>query len=420
MAEIRNIEIQQVNNAINFSNELIDEIKNHLQGLLLFLNDFNEIYIKEEEKLPYHINLIDELHASENAHSRILGKLLKQQEPINKRFEILDSFIKYIVEKNSTYEDFGKIKIYNPKITQEKSRIDLWIRDNDYAIIFENKVGWAGDQLCQLERYIDVTKEYNFKEEQIFVLYLPPTYEKEPDEQTWGKYYEQDIYNKRYLNLSFKDDILPWLKNDVLPSIRKSDNFLSSSIEQYIDHLEGMFSLREINKNMNKELQNFIKEKLGINEVVPEVALKIATDKREEMENVITQLEFIQEEIQKKINEKYFSKCHEELLNLNLTVFRKVDSYPEYYPSSVGVQLNNKLTVWLGKEEGIDTALFFQVNYNDNNKKLPQKVKQKFEEVLRDEIREEDKNGFQIWAFIEDNDNALNYLKEFCEKMSEI
>jgi len=420
MTEIRNIEIQQVNNAINFSNELIDEIKNHLQELLLFLNDFNEIYIKEEEKLPYHINLIDELHASENAHSRILGKLLQQQEPTNKRFEILDSFLKYIVEKYSTYEDFGKIKIYKPEITQEKRRIDLWIRDNDYAIIFENKVGWAGDQLSQLERYIDVTKEYNFKEEQIFVLYLPPTYEKEPDEQTWGKYYEQDIYNKRYLNLSFKDDILPWLKNDVLTSIRKSDYFLSSSIEQYIDHLEGMFSLREINKNMNMELQNFIKEKLGINEVDPEIALKIVTDKRAEMENAITQLEFIQEEIQTELNEKYFSKCHEELLNLNLTVFRKIDSYHDYYPSSVGVQLNNKLTAWLGKEDGIDGRLFCQVNYNDNNKKLPQKVKQKFEEVLRDEIRDEDKNGFQIWAFIEENDNALIYLKEFCEKMSEI
>lgn len=420
MTEVGNLAIQQMINAINFSNELIDEIKNHLQELLLFLNDFNEIYKKEEEKLPYHINLIDELHASENAHSRILVKLLQQQEPINKRFEILDSFLKYIVQKYSTYEDFGKIKIYKPEITQEKRRIDLWIRDNNYAIVFENKVGWAGDQMSQLERYIDVTKEYNFKEEQIFVLYLPPTYEKEPDEQTWGKYYGQEIYNKRYLNLSFKDDILPWLKNNVLPSIRKSDYFLSSSIEQYIDHLEGMFSLREINKNMNMELQNFIKAKLGINDVEPEIALKIVSDKREEMENAITQLEFIQEEIQTELNDKYFSKCHEELLNLNLTAFRKIDSYPNYYPRSVGAQLNNKLTVWLGKEEGIDAALFCQVNFNENNKKLPQKVKQKFDEVFRDENRDEDKNGFQIWAYIEKHDNALIYLKEFCEKMSEI
>ena len=420
MTEVGNLAIQQMINAINFSNELIDEIKNHLQELLLFLNDFNEIYKKEEEKLPYHINLIDELHASENAHSRILVKLLQQQEPINKRFEILDSFLKYIVEKYSTYEDFGKIKIYKPEITQEKRRIDLWIRDNNYAIVFENKVGWAGDQMSQLERYIDVTKEYNFKEEQIFVLYLPPTYEKEPDEQTWGKYYGQEIYNKRYLNLSFKDDILPWLKNNVLPSIRKSDYFLSSSIEQYIDHLEGMFSLREINKNMNMELQNFIKAKLRINDVEPEIALKIVSDKREEMENAITQLEFIQEEIQTELNDKYFSKCHEELLNLNLTAFRKIDSYPNYYPRSVGAQLNNKLTVWLGKEEGIDAALFCQVNFNENNKKLPQKVKQKFDEVFRDENRDEDKNGFQIWAYIEKHDNALIYLKEFCEKMSEI
>lgn len=78
------------------------------------------------------------------------------------------------------------------------------------------------------------------------------------------------------------------------------------------------------------------------------------------------------------------------------------------------------MTVWLGKEEGIDAALFCQVNFNENNKKLPQKVKQKFDEVFRDEYRDEDKNGFQIWAYIEKHDNALIYLKEFCEKMSEI
>ena len=86
MKEIGNIDFQQMNNAINFINELIDEDKSNMQKLFLFLNEFNEIFTKEEEKLPYHINLIDELHANENAHSRILGKLLQQQESINKRY----------------------------------------------------------------------------------------------------------------------------------------------------------------------------------------------------------------------------------------------------------------------------------------------------------------------------------------------
>lgn len=413
------MEIGQINKSIDFCNQLIDMLKNQSHELLIFLNGFTGIYKKEEEKLPYHINFIDELHANENAHSRIFGKLLQQQEPVNKRHEILELFISYIIENNSKLEDFSKIKINKPKITQEEKRIDLWIRDRDYAIIFENKIGWANDQLSQLERYIDITKEKNFREEQIYVLYLPPTHEKKPNEQTWGKYYEHEIYKKRYLNISYKDDILPWLKNDVLPTIRKNERFLSSSIEQYIDHLEGKFNLRTINNYMNMELQKFITEKLGINDVEPEIALKVVTEKKLEMENLLTQFVSIQEKLQVELDEKFFSKCYKELKELNLDVIRKIDNFPEYHPRSVGVKLNNKMTVWLGKEEGFDVNIFCQINFDEVNKKIPQKIRQKFEELLREENIEEDNSGFEVWARIENGENAFVYLKDFCERMSE-
>lgn len=46
--------------------------------------------IKEEwlSKLPYHLNVIDELHINENAHSRILTKLL-QYKSESGRYEFL-------------------------------------------------------------------------------------------------------------------------------------------------------------------------------------------------------------------------------------------------------------------------------------------------------------------------------------------
>lgn len=413
------MEIAQIDKLINFNNQLIDLLKDHSQELLLFLNDFTDIYKKEEEKLPYHINFIDELHANENAHSRIFGKLLQQKEPTNNRHEILELFINYIIENNSKLEDFSKIKISKPKITQEEKRIDVWIRDKDYAIIFENKIGWADDQSLQLERYIDITKEKKFREDQIYVLYLPPTHEKKPNLQTWGKYYEQEIYNRRYLNLSYKDDILPWLKKDVLPTIRENERFLSSSIEQYIDHLEGKFNLRTTNNNMNMELQKFITEKLGINDLAPEIALKVVSEKKLEIENLLTQFVSIQDKLQAELDEKYFSECYKELKELNLDVIRKIDNFIEYHPRSVGVKLNNKMTVWLGKEEGVDIKIFCQINFDEVNKRIPQKIRQKFEDLLRDEFIEEDKSGFQVWARIENGENALVYLKNFCERMSE-
>ena len=290
---------REFEDSLDFSNKLVNEIKNNFRELLKLLAGLKEIYDREEKKLPYHINLIDELHANENAHSRILAKLLQQQEPTSKRHEILESFIKFIIEKHYNKVDFHKIKIKSPLITQEKERIDLWIRDFDYAIVFENKVAWASDQPNQLERYIDVTKEYGFKnkEEQIYVLYLSPTYDKEPNQQTWGSYYNSDIYKNRYLKLSFKDDILQWLKNNVLPNVQIKDKYLSSAIEQYIDHLEGVFSLRAINNNMNMELQEFIKKELNLIGIETEKSIDIVLSKKQEMINAINQLDQLRKQI---------------------------------------------------------------------------------------------------------------------------
>jgi hypothetical protein len=214
-----------------------------------FENGFSKIYEKWEKKLPYHINLIDLLHANENAHSRILGKLL-QQKSSSGEFEILTSFIQYLTKKNKG-KTFNNIKIIRPEITVEIERVDIWIRDftTKYALIIENKVHWAGDQEEQLCRYVDKTINHGFKKENIYVLYLPPTDNKDPDERTWGPY--KDEFQDRYLKITFRDEILPWLKHEVLPKIKNKDTFLRSALEQYIDHLEGMFNLRLIEKDMN-------------------------------------------------------------------------------------------------------------------------------------------------------------------------
>jgi hypothetical protein len=254
-----------------------------------FINEFVEIYNRESKKLPYHINVIDELHAGENAHSRILNKLLNQKTAEGK-LEIFESFILFIQDK---YHTFCDIKIKEPIITQEKERIDLWIRDTEgqYAIIIENKVKNASDQETQIHRYIETTIKYDFSAPNIYVLYLPPTYEKEPDMNSWGEYYNKEIYNKRYLKLSFKDDILPWLQEKILPNVRRKDIYLSSSIEQYIDHLEGIFSLRTINNQMNMELQKFIKEKWKLSDNNPRGAISILKEKEMELNNAITQVQ---------------------------------------------------------------------------------------------------------------------------------
>ena len=47
--------------------------------LLDFADTFKERQRSERSRLPYQLNVIDELHINENAHSRILLKLLQYQ-----------------------------------------------------------------------------------------------------------------------------------------------------------------------------------------------------------------------------------------------------------------------------------------------------------------------------------------------------
>lgn len=209
--------------------------------------------------LPYHLNIIDELHINENSHSRILCKLLQYKSQLGE-YVVLKSLLAYIAEQNNEYRS---IYIKSPLITQEQCRIDLWVRDRagGYAIIFENKIYNATDQEAQLSRYIDCTKANGFTDEQIFVVYLSQQ-GSEPAEQSWGTYKSE--YEQRYINLSFRDDILPWLKEYIVPILPDKDHLLRCAVEQYLDYLEGIFSLRTIDKELNMKVEECIKEKLGL------------------------------------------------------------------------------------------------------------------------------------------------------------
>jgi len=289
----------ETNNVLDFIDRAIALQFDATQQFLRFIPSFMENWRRAASKLPYHINVVDELHAGENAHSRILTRLLQQKTPYGK-FEILESLIRYIQGRRTS---FSAIRVEKPEITQERERIDLWVRDRGYSIVFENKVHWASDQSEQLSRYIDRTKERGYAEKQIYVVYLSPTYDKQPDEQTWGDYREK--FEDRFVNLSFKDDILRWLTDCVMPDVSIRDKYLSSALEQYIDHLEGMFELRNINQKMNMELQEFIKQEWGLNDATPKKNIATLQAKQEEINKINNQIELLKNEFGKSIFQEW-------------------------------------------------------------------------------------------------------------------
>jgi len=250
----------QIKNMLDLIDKTIAQELEDAKEFLCFVEKYKKQYFVKAEKLPYHINLLDEIRVDENAHSRILARLLKRKTP-HEKHEILESFVRYIKEKaKGKSVSFENIQINNPVTTTEKRRIDLWIRDNDYAIIIENKIHWAPDTNEQLSQYIKKTMKENFKEEQIYVIYLSSTYDKKPNDQTWGNYKEE--FKDRFLHLSFREDILTWLTDSVLPNVRVKDKSLFSALQQYTEHLKEKFSLRNNIEiiNMNMELQKIIKD----------------------------------------------------------------------------------------------------------------------------------------------------------------
>lgn len=398
-----------IRNDLNFINKVMAQEPENGEQVFAFLKKFKEISSKEEVKLPYHINVIDELNANENAHSRILAKLLQQKNPESNRFEILESFVQYLKKKS---DSFCNITIENPDITQETERIDLWVRDKTYAIIIENKIHYADDKERQLERYIDKTKAKSFRNEQIFVIYLSPRYE-EPDIQSWGKY--KDEFQERYLNLSFNDDILLWLKEKVLPNVKLRDVFLRSAIEQYIDHLEGIFSLRTINNKMNMELQEFIKGELGLTGNPMENIAKLSA-KQEEINSFTAQCYSLREKAEKEIPAYFKNRMSEKYKNYE---------YVEKNENQWGIEIagliipmdNIKVRVYIGLDFSakqlfcqVDTGIESQKTATDKFPDLPERVYERIKFLPKNNKGD----NTQIWEYFDryDYDGVFKCFQE--------
>lgn len=240
----------------------LDLSKNAIKSVLNLSNKFYLCYESEKKKLPYHLNLIDELRANENAHSRILVKLL-QYKP-NNQFAILQRFIDFIQEKNKEIFEF-KQSLADCAITVGKQYIDAFILGQTFAIIIENKIHGAKDQDKQIENYINKAKEKKINESEIYVIYL--TREGgEPSTESFSEEYKDAFKKrKRYIELSYRYDIIAWLEELDLPIIKENETFIISALHQYLDHLRGLFNIRNINTNMNKELLQTIQNELGLN-----------------------------------------------------------------------------------------------------------------------------------------------------------
>ena len=234
--------------------------------LLKMARNLYELYNSKMNELPYSMNIISELHANENANSRILRGLLQYSN--NGEFLLLQSFVSMMQSKCCLDID---IKIKTPIFTNEENRIDLFIKEkNEYAIIVENKIWDAVDQKEQIERYVEYALTCSIPKTKKYVIYLTGDGSKEITDYSLTDKARKALQvtrksDGRFITMNFKDDIIPWLEEIIKYDNVKSEQLLYSAIIQYTDYLKQVFGLRNEDKIIDNQLQLEMMEKLQIN-----------------------------------------------------------------------------------------------------------------------------------------------------------
>lgn len=235
--------------------------------LIKVAKELNELYKSKKAALPYSINVIRELHANENANSRILRGLLQYSH--NGQYPVLQSFIERLRAIADCPID---ISIQNPELTNEQdNRIDLLIKEKkSYAIIVENKIWGARDMKGQIERYIDSVDGMGIPKRKVFVIYLTLDGNKKVTDESLTdnakKYLGcSDKSNGRFICMNFKDDIMHWVESLANMEEIQNEPLLSSSITLYINYLREIFDERKEDIDIENELEKQLMDKLQIN-----------------------------------------------------------------------------------------------------------------------------------------------------------
>lgn len=363
--------------------EIIEPLMEGYVSSLLSTNDIalslSSYYNSLKEKEAFHINVIDELHANENAHSRILLRLLKYTQGGN--LPILQSFLSLL----NGWEKSG-LSIGKPSITDNAEYIDGLIEEKGtYAIIIENKIHDAVDQDGQIERYVDNILNHGIPAGHIWVVYLTSDGSKIVADYSCTKRVKE-IINDRFVPLNYKDDILPWL-NEILPTCMIREEWLISALRQYIDHLEGLFGLRASQKETQRKTAQMLLSLSGIESEHDIVAaydtirnkekqlkalLNVASNKREQIEeSVMTSFT--------EISKEYFEARYPD------RAFRFNDAsrngyyqvFPEGWPSNVHLEWWNPFDVTtLLHGHSLRLVLHIEQTKNDKIKSLIEEMSQ--------------------------------------------
>lgn len=222
--------------------------------IFALIETFNRQYEKELEKVPYNLCLLDLCGANENAHTKILVQLLKYKAHENHPF--LESLLERWFRNKNLKFNYKELEI-----SFNKDFIDGLIKDDQKAVIVENKIHYAPDQNQQIKGYVEkVEAKFRIDRNNIYVVYLTRYGDKKVTDNSCPKDLKEKLGG--FVESNYCYDILPWLKENVLPNCKLKDENLIAALMQYINHLEGLCGQRSCD-GMEEKLRELLKQELG-------------------------------------------------------------------------------------------------------------------------------------------------------------
>jgi len=351
----------------NKVNPTVEKYLEYIFSLTEIASEFSGYYTKEKEKLPFHINIIDELRADENAHSRILAKLLKYK--INGQYILLDSFLNRINSEGNAQITFQSD---NLQIECNKECIDILIEEkNNYGIIIENKIHYAADQLKQADRYIERVLSHGIKCERIWFIYLTRDGSKKIDEKSLSPENKKQLGN-RFIELNYRYHILPWMKEEILPNCILKEEWLNSALKQYIDHLEGLFGLRSSEKEMQKSLEKYILDKIEVGDNNSIRSLNALKKQIEDIEILLNEVRNTYTKTEYKIMEPFIELTKEVYQELGVSPIQIIlrDGYIQLRPLGWSQYIHYEWIPISPKKLFTECSYRFDFHIEGNNKEL--------------------------------------------------
>lgn len=293
---------QNIDELLQLLDQLEEEQVREYMSLLSISDGLAYIRNHSEHKAPYATNVFERYNSDEPTTSWAMAEILKFKDAGT--YPLLHSFMEHFLVPIG----FNIQWIDHPVITVEKDRIDVCVKDNKYALIFENKIKGANYQPNQIARYIYklhhlMNKSYG--KNNLFIVLMPTSheddyiqnipqsvwrlpsdYKKPKNEQRcviahdlcwcdyrsdeWEKQWNAEFcksciktFKKDYEphTLVLQQELSEWLLKDCLKLVPPKEIILKSFIIQFADFLNLQYGTRE-NQKLKREMEKYLREKL--------------------------------------------------------------------------------------------------------------------------------------------------------------